>query len=215
VVTRENFGRHGRKPPVTANAIFTRELYRHCPVDARWGFGYEDYEWFWRMAAAGYRILFSSDLCGRHHHRRSLRLLCWEYRRSGEGCARFVRRHPGCPLARKRLRQAVLLPAAAVTLAGAEAAAAAAAGPLVPVLSAGLMAAAAAAWEFAHQRNPEALLYPLLNGILGSVFLFSLARGLVTGMCRTTPQPGLRPAGAAAAQGRPVLVGAVTAEEAR
>jgi putative flippase GtrA/GT2 family glycosyltransferase len=213
VVTSENFGRHGRKPPVTANVIFTRELYRRCPVDARWGFGYEDYEWFWRMAAAGYRILFSSELCGRHHHRRSLRLLCWEYRRSGEGCARFVRRHPGCPLARKRLRQAVLLPAAAVALAGVEAAAAAVAGPLVPVLSAGLMAAAAAVWEFAHQRNPEAMLYPLLNGILGSVFLFSLARGLMAGVCRATPGPGLRPVGAAAAQGGPVLVGAVTAEE--
>jgi len=226
MVTRENFGRHGRKPPVTANAIFTRELYQHCPVDVTWGLGYEDYEWFWRMAAAGYRILFSSELCGRHHHRRSLRLLCWEYRRSGDGCAQFVRRHPGCPLARKRLQQAVLMPTAAIAVAGAEAAAVAVTSPLVPLLSLGLMAAAAAVWEFAHQRNPEALLYPLLNAILGSVFLISLVRGLMARPRTALPQPGLRPADVAAAQVRPVLadtmaarvrpvLAAVAAEEAR
>jgi hypothetical protein len=52
------------------------------------------------------------------------------------------------------------------------------AGPLLPLLGTGLPAAIAAAWEYAHQRNPEALAYPLINGILGSVFLFGLVRGL-------------------------------------
>ena len=56
LVTKENFGRRGRKPPVTANVILTRELYRACPLDVRWYYGYEDYEWFWRIAKAGHRI---------------------------------------------------------------------------------------------------------------------------------------------------------------
>jgi putative flippase GtrA len=178
LVTRENFGRYGHKPPVTANVIVIRELFEGCPPDARWAYGYEDYEWFWRMASAGNAILFSKELWGQHHHRRGLRPLCREYLRSADGCARFVRRHPTCPLARKRLLQALLLPVAALVLAGAEAVAAIA-DPLLPLLGAGLMVAAAAAWEYAHQRNPEALLYPLINGILGSVFLFGLVRGLV------------------------------------
>jgi hypothetical protein len=117
VVTSENFGRRGRKPPVTANVIIIRELYRDCPLDVGWPFGYEDYEWFWRIARVGHRILFSHELPGRHHHRRGLRPLCREYLRSSYGCARFIRRHPSYPLSRKRLRQAILLPAAAATLA--------------------------------------------------------------------------------------------------
>jgi putative flippase GtrA/GT2 family glycosyltransferase len=183
VVTSENFGHRGRKPPVTANVIFTRELHADCPLDVRWYYGYEDYEWFWRIAEAGHRILFSSELAGRHHHRRGLRPLCREYLRSSDGCARFVRRHPDCPLARKRLRQVIGLPAAALALAAADAAAVAVTHQLLPLLAAGLLAGAAAGWEYAHQRNPEALLYPLLNGILGAVFLFGLARGLL----RTAP----------------------------
>jgi hypothetical protein len=183
VVTSENFGPRGRKPPVTANVIFTRELHADCPLDVRWYYGYEDYEWFWRIAQAGHRILFSSELAGRHHHRRGLRPLCREYLRSSDGCARFVRRHPDCPLARKRLRQAIGLPAAALSLTAAGAAAVAVTHQLLPLLAAGLLAVAAAGWEYAHQRNPEALLYPLLNGTLGAVFLFGLARGLL----RTAP----------------------------
>jgi hypothetical protein len=178
LVTKENFGRHGRKPPVTANIIFSRQLYEDCPPDARWAYGYEDYEWFWRVVRARNTILFSSELRGHHHHRRGLRPLCREYLRSADGCARFVRRHPTCPLARKRLLQALLLPVAALVMAGTEAAAAVVAGPLLPLLGTGLMAAVAAVWEYAHQRNPEALAYPLINGILGSVFLFGLVRGL-------------------------------------
>jgi succinoglycan biosynthesis protein ExoA len=212
VVTRENFGRRGRKPPVTANVIFTRELYDDCQLDVGWGFGYEDYEWFWRMARAGHRILFSSELCGQHHHRRSLRQLCWEYLRSGDGCGRFVRRHPDCPLARKRLLQAILLPVIAMAVAAADVGAAAVTGQLTPLLAAGVLAAAAAAWECAHQRRPEALLYPLLNGILGSVFLFALVRGILGVARTTTPLPKSR-AGRSAI--RPALAGALAAEEAR
>jgi putative flippase GtrA/GT2 family glycosyltransferase len=190
LVTRENFGRYGRKPPVTANVILLRELFENCPPDPRWAYGYEDYEWFWRVADTGNSILFSKELCGRHQHRRGLRPLCREYLRSADGCARFIRRHPACPLARKRLLQALLLPVATLVLAGGEMAAAAIADPLLPLSGTGLMAVAAVAWEYAHQRNSDALLYPLLNAILGTVFLFGLARGLTRAAAdRTVDRP--------------------------
>ncbi len=71
-VTAESFGARGYKPPVTANAIFTRSLYDSCPLDDSWAYGYEDYEWFWRLAKDRHPILFSSDLTAAHHHRRFL-----------------------------------------------------------------------------------------------------------------------------------------------
>ena len=55
-VTSANFGAGGRKPPILANTLFTRELYERCPIDPLWSHGsYEDYEWFWRVTKAGYR----------------------------------------------------------------------------------------------------------------------------------------------------------------
>ena len=113
-VTAENFGRRGSKPPITANAVFTRELYENCPLDVAWAYGYEDYEWYWRVAKAGRKILFSGGLAGTHHHRRSFRRLVTEYRQSSFGCAHFIRRHPDSPLARKRRYQAFGLPIAAL-----------------------------------------------------------------------------------------------------
>ena len=47
-MTAADFGK--RKAPLTANVIFTRELYQRSPLDAAWSYGYEDYEWMcaWR-----------------------------------------------------------------------------------------------------------------------------------------------------------------------
>jgi putative flippase GtrA len=178
LVTRRNFGRYARKPPVTANVILTRRLYEECPLDVHWSYGYEDYEWFWRIARAGYCILFSHELSGQHHHRRGLIPLCREYLRASEGCARFIRRHPDCPLAIKRLRQAYLLPVAA--LATVTACIFGIANDLGPWVSAGLAIAAAATTlrEYIGRRTPESLIYPLLNVLLGVVFLTGLVRGL-------------------------------------
>src|SRR5271165_6936647 len=114
IVNRRNFGKYGRKPPITANVMLTRKLYEACPLDVNWSYGYEDYEWFWRMTRDGYPILFSHELAGRHHHRRGLAPLCREYLRSSGGCARFIRQHPDCPLAAKRRRQAYVLPLVAL-----------------------------------------------------------------------------------------------------
>jgi 4-amino-4-deoxy-L-arabinose transferase-like glycosyltransferase/putative flippase GtrA len=182
LVNRENFGHRGAKPPITANVLFTRELYRDCPMDPSWTFGYEDYEWFWRVAGRGHQILLSAELSGKHHHRRGLLRLCRDYRRSGSGCAWFIRRHPDCPLSRRRLTQAVLLPAAAVSAAFGEACAGAALGPVIPLAAIGCTAVLAAAWEYADRRNPEALLYPVVNVILGATFLASMIRVLMSGV---------------------------------
>ena len=85
-VTSANFGARGRKPPILANVLFTRELYDKCPIDPMWSHGsYEDYEWFWRATKAGYAIRVCQDLFGWHHHRRGLRALAKEYRRSSRG----------------------------------------------------------------------------------------------------------------------------------
>ena len=115
MVTSTDFGVRGRKPPITANTLFTRELYERCPIDPSWSHGsYEDYEWFWRATRAGYEIFVCQELFGWHHHRRGLRALAKEYRRSSRGCAYFVRAHPDCPLAKRRRRQVVILPLAGI-----------------------------------------------------------------------------------------------------
>ena len=112
LVTARDFGRRNRKPPITANVILAREVYEDQPIDRSWVYGYEDYEWFWRVTKAGHRILFTDRLTGRHHHRRSFQHLVTEYRRAAHGCARFIKAHPDSPLARKRRQQALLLPLA-------------------------------------------------------------------------------------------------------
>jgi hypothetical protein len=199
VVTAENFGRGHAKPPVTANVIFTRRLYADAPLDVHWSYGYEDYEWFWRVTAAGYPIWFSHELAGRHHHRRGLRPLCTEYLRSSDGCAKFVRAHPDCPLARKRLQQMITLPLAALGLVALPAVAAAAFHRVTGVLEvtgavAAIGALAAAVWEYAHQRLVDSLVYPALNAIFGSLFVV----GMIKGMVRGTPRMAVAPAPVAA-----------------
>jgi 4-amino-4-deoxy-L-arabinose transferase-like glycosyltransferase/GT2 family glycosyltransferase len=176
-VTQADFGAGGRKPPITANTLFTRELYDRCPIDSAWSHGsYEDYEWFWRVAKAGYGILVSRDLFGWHEHRRGLRALMSEYRRSSRGCAYFIRAHPDCPLARRRLRQAVILPLTAIAGLGAVAGAAAAGyGAAVAALMLGC-AAVLAVHQVARSRRLESVAYPVIGLTLGVVF----ATGLVT-----------------------------------
>lgn len=179
MVTSENFGRHNRKPPITANVIFTRSVYDTAPLDRAWAFGYEDYEWFWRIAKEGHRILFSDQLNGQHYHRGTFRQLVMEYTRAADGCAQFIRTHPDSPLARKRLWQATCLPLAgltALTVAGA-----AIMMGLALVVAATMAAGIGVlmAREFKHSRSAESLTYPILGGVLGLVFTTGLVRGLV------------------------------------
>lgn len=180
MVTARNFGRHNRKPPITANVILTRDVYEDQPIDGTWMYGYEDYEWFWRVAKAGHRILFTDALTGRHHHRRSFRHLVTEYRRAAQGCARFIRTHPDCPLARKRRQQAFLLPLIGLT--GLAAAGVASfQGQALPVAVAALAGLVyLMAREFASSRTAESLAYPFAGGMLGVVFTASVAQGLLS-----------------------------------
>lgn len=173
-VTADNFGKNGRKPPITANVVMTREVYDDCAVDDRWGYGYEDYEWFWRIARAGHQILYAAGLDGGHHHRQSFRALAREYQVSARGCARFIQAYPESPLARKRRKQAVLLPVgAAVAVAGAAITVVSGYGVIlliaVPVATAGVVTR-----EYLLTRRLESVAYVIAGLALGSLFVFSL-----------------------------------------
>lgn len=179
-VTSADFGAHGRKPPITANTLFTRELYNRCPIDPSWSHGsYEDYEWFWRVTTAGYGIFVCRELFGWHHHRRGLRALAKEYRRSSRGCAYFIRAHRDCPLAKRRLRQVFMLPLAAIAVAiSAVSVAAAGHGAVVAALALGC-AAVLAVHQVARSRSLESLAYPAAGLALGLVFTTGLAMNLI------------------------------------
>ena len=183
-VTSANFGAGGQKPPILANALFTRELYEHCPIDRRWSHGsYEDYEWFWRVTRAGYAIRVCQDLFGWHHHRRGMRALIREYRRSSRGCAYFIRAHPDSPLARRRLRQSIALPLLAIAgVAGAAAATAYGHGTALAGILLGC-AAVLAVHQVARSRSLESVAYPVVGLALGLVF----TTGLVTNLIRSGP----------------------------
>ncbi len=112
-VTCRNSFNGARKPPVTANVLFTRELYEAVGgLDATFVYSYEDYEWFQRIVDAGFSVLCTDRLRALHYHRQGMRQLLREYHRSGRGCAMFVRKHPHSSFGRNRLRQLALLIAA-------------------------------------------------------------------------------------------------------
>lgn len=178
-VTIRNFGRRHSYPPVTANAVFTRDVYDAEPLDVTWAYGYEDYEWFWRVAEAGFRITFAPDISGAHHHRRSFRRLATEYRRSANGCAHFIRAHPSSPLARKRRRQALLLPVAAIAGAALAGVMAASGGAVLVAFITACAMLALAGREVATSRRLEAAVYPLAGLALAAVFTWGLSSDLL------------------------------------
>jgi len=178
LVHRENFGKRGSKPPITANVVFTRDVYDDCQFSRAWTYGYEDYEWFWRIARAGHRIYVSNMLHGRHHHRRGFRELVREYLRSSDGCARFVWTHPDAPLARKRLLQGILLPFLGLGLI-AMGGVAVGLGYDEPLLVGMALAfAALAGREFGKSRTLESFAYPVISLALCFVFVAGLSIGL-------------------------------------
>jgi GT2 family glycosyltransferase/putative flippase GtrA len=180
LVTSDNFGKRGRKPPITANALFSRELYDRCAIDPTWSHGsYEDYEWFWRVATAGFSILVSKDLFGWHHHRRGLGALVREYQRSARGCAYFIRAHLDCPFARRRLWQAVLIPVAVVTgTVAVTIAAAVGESTVVVALMLGCVGLLAAQ-QILRLRRLEAVAYPVVGLALGVVYTMGLVNHLM------------------------------------
>ena len=189
LVHQENFGRRGTKPPITANAVFFRNVYESCPIDVKWTFGYEDYEWFWRVVCAGHKILVSDLLNGQHHHRRSFHELVREYLRASAGCARFIRAHPSAPLARKRLSQGILIPLLmSGTLAIAGIAAWEGYGGAVAV-AAGLALGLLSVREFMKSRTIESLAYPVISLTLCFAFVAGLIVGLLTSITHAPAAP--------------------------
>jgi GT2 family glycosyltransferase/putative flippase GtrA len=190
IVSKADFGARGRKPPILANVLFTRELYNYCPIDPFWSHGsYEDYEWFWRVAKAGYQIRVCQDLFGWHHHRRGLRALAREYRRSSRGCAYFIRAHIDSPLADRRLRQAVVLPlVSALGAGGAATAALYGYGTVVAGVVLGC-AAVLTVHQVVRSRSLESAAYPAVGLALGMVF----TAGLVTNLIRSGPRAAVSP----------------------
>ena len=179
-VTKETFGAGGRKPPITANTLFTREMYFGCPIDPSWSHGsYEDYEWFWRVVSAGYRVQVCDDLFGWHHHRRGMRPLIKEYLRSSRGCAYFVRAHMDSPLSKLRMKQAIGLPLfalAALVAAGAAVLAGYAALLAVVMLA---ICVGIATDQVVQSRRLESLAYPITGLTLGVVFTSGLITHLI------------------------------------
>jgi glycosyltransferase involved in cell wall biosynthesis len=173
-VTAGNFGKRGRKPPITANVLLSRDVYDDCPMDETWGYGYEDYEWFWRIARTGHRILYAAGLDGAHHHRQSFRALAREYRISAEGCAQFIKTYPDSPLARKRRRQAMLLPVVAAALVAGAGVALFSGYGLILLAAASAAAAGIAVREIIQARRLEAVAYVAAGLALSSLFVFSL-----------------------------------------
>ena len=203
-VTSANFGAHGRKPPILANTLFTRELYERSPIDPMWSHGsYEDYEWFWRVTKAGYPVRVCRDLFGWHYHRRGLRALAREYRRSARGCAYFIRAHPDSPLAKRRRRQAVVLPlAAAAGIAGAAAAAAGGYGHAVAGLVLG-GSAVLAVHQVVRSRSLQSVAYPAVGLALGVVFTAGLVSNLLRPGAAEQAAPAVPSPAPAARPGRP------------
>ena len=173
-VTAGNFGKHGRKPPITANVVLSRDVYDDCPMDDAWGYGYEDYEWFWRIARSGHRILYAAGLDGAHHHRQSFRALAHEYRISAEGCSHFIRAYPDSPLARKRRRQAMLLPLTAAGLVAGAGVALFSGYGMVLLVAAPTVAAGITVREIVQARRLEAAAYVAAGLALSSLFVFCL-----------------------------------------
>lgn len=172
-VDRENFGKRGHKPPITANVFFRREVFEQVGgLDPTFEYTYDDYQWFWKITEAGYSILCSPELMGGHDHRQGFRALGREYAASGHGCADFMRRYKNSPFTRKRAGQLIVL--AGLSVAGFLFA------PLAMVATIGVLLAALGLYEAWVLRRVDALLYPTVTAVLVGMFYFGVARGLLS-----------------------------------
>jgi cellulose synthase/poly-beta-1,6-N-acetylglucosamine synthase-like glycosyltransferase len=176
-LTAATFGRRGYKPPITANALLTRAAYEATGgLDASFCYSYEDYEWFWRMVAAGRTILCTPRLVAEHYHRQGWRSVVREYRRSGRGCADFLIKHPRAPFARRRLSHLVTVLAMPLVALGLALVAPLVAAAFVMLGACGLAALALAGAMKIHRA--EALVFPLVTIALGLSFSHGMASGL-------------------------------------
>lgn len=170
----ENIGIGRYKPPITANVFFTRELFETVgEFDHRFVWTYDDYEFFERVAEAGFHMFCTNELAGLHHHRKGFRSLINEYKCDGQGCADFIKKYPKSHLRGRRVKQLIMLIVAGLTL------------PFVPLLPFGWQALLAGlgvimVGSMAKTRRLEGLIYPFVTAILGTVFVIQMGRGLIS-----------------------------------
>ncbi|HET6508482.1 MAG TPA: glycosyltransferase [Baekduia sp.] len=180
---RASLGRRGRKLPITANVLLTREVYEAVGgLDAAFVHSYEDYEFFQRIVDAGFAVVCDPTLAAWHHHRQGWRALVREYHRSGRGCAQFVGKHPHSPFSRDRMRQLEIV--ATVALFGLVACVE----QPVALLAGLALAALLCLYVTARARTPRAVVFPAVTLVLGLSFTAGLVRGLRT-------RPASAPAG--------------------
>jgi multidrug efflux pump subunit AcrA (membrane-fusion protein)/GT2 family glycosyltransferase len=173
-----------RKPATTSNVAFTRLVYETVgQFDPSFVHSYEDYEWFYRVAQAQFDVFCTSTLLVEHNHRQGFHALGHEYRRSGRGCAQFVRKHTNSSLARKRFVQllgVVLLAVIAMLDVVAGLTQTQTPLDLIGLLSILIVSLAilglGAAWR---TRSIEGLVFPIVTLVLGSAFTVGLLGGLV------------------------------------
>jgi putative flippase GtrA/glycosyltransferase involved in cell wall biosynthesis len=174
VFDASTLGQRGHKPPVTGSVAFTGEVYAAIGgFDKDFVYTYDDYEYFQRVAAGGFRILCTPDLGIGVHHRRGFRQLVKEYWESGAGCAQFVRKFPRSRFSIVRVRQLVVVAAGCVTAA------------LFPVHALAAIAGGAAVLGVAAVRMDgrlRAFLYPPITLALGLVFAAAMAFRLGAGV---------------------------------
>jgi cellulose synthase/poly-beta-1,6-N-acetylglucosamine synthase-like glycosyltransferase len=178
LTTAETFGLGGKKPPASGNLFVSRQAFMTAGGFYELQSRYEDYRFAWSLCKAGFKILHvrNKDMVAAHRHRAGWGLFK-EYLKSGEGCGQFVRDCSDSPLAalrKKQLRQwqTAVTAAAALTI-------------LTPFSLVPFLAACGLAFvglillgiiEATKLRKFEAVIYPTLTLVLGSVFTFGIAK---------------------------------------
>jgi putative flippase GtrA/GT2 family glycosyltransferase len=179
IVNASNFGMGVHKPAVTANVLFSRQLYKSVGgLDPDFIFTYDDYEWFWRIAKSGYDTLYTPVLAAEHHHRHGLNKLSREYYESGRGCAHLIWKHIACPLCVMRLVQffAILLLIVLAVLYPLQ---------IIPGVIAGL--SLLGILTIVKTRRIEGFAFPFITFALGLSFCQGMGYGLIRGLENLNP----------------------------
>lgn len=174
VLDKENIGH--KKPPVTANFAMTKEVYEQVGgPDPAFTNSYEDYEWFSRMVRNGYGILCDSALDSVRYHLDGFRPLLKEYLGAGRGCADYIYTYfRDCSFAKRRVLHLIIFYlmcvvglASLIVL------------PLLTVSVGLVMTLVVAGYSAVKVGRINALSYPFITALLGTMFVYGLSRQLL------------------------------------
>jgi len=172
----DTLGRRNFKPPVTANLLLRREVVERVLPRTDITYSYEDYAFAQDLVDAGYSILCTDRVTGRHHHRHDVRSLVREYVTAGRGCGQFVRAYPSRRLAIRRLEHlaTVLVIPIALILGLLQLAPA-------TLVAMGAVLASVEVASLIRSRHLEGVVHAPITLALGIVFSLGFARELVFG----------------------------------